>query len=1221
MVALIWLRDKRKYLDYGLLFLVALFVFRSSLFNAGLPLGADAITWVAYPGYLAHNGWWLLTWQGIGFPGAVGEIVPLDLVLTFLFRVFGSPIGVKLLLFATYLMAGVGMYWLAHYWFRSRNIALFSGLLYMAGRAVLDQLILGHLSIVLGYALLPLLPLAWGYMIRRRTLKHILLAAMAFSFFLGSAHLSYLYVALLFLAPYLLWDTIAARLQERGVSWWQFLRPLGLFLLFWVALSMVFLLPTLAGRSIAEQVTDRPLALLLSTIYRESVRDLLESLTLSGVEGGIIFPSVASGALLVMLPLLSFLAWLFRREGRVLLLTLLALFLIFMAKGPNPPMGSLYVWMIENLPYFSGLRTPPRNLLLVSFCYAPLAGIAIDRLCSHIQGLAPFSRLRALGQLSVGKAVPFGLAALLLGAALAPQWPALRFGAKSFSMPSDHLDLYRWLAEQPGDFVVANLPFQGGVGWVDPLNPGAKPGWSSTSEFGIWNSLYHGKTVLAYAQWYPYSRFYLEYNRALNGKTIHMAKLLGAFNVKYVAALPWASAEEKARFAALEGLEEVYRNSSGAIYQNRYWTPRLFAAPRYIAAVGGPQAFPSLATMMGPPPARLVPLVPAFRNQANLEKALDLSDTILFADGDFNDLIFASLQARGSLVLDAVNYVDTSTSNLLGWRANDWHAAQGYSIASSSWSVAATSQDGASLDIPLDVTSPGLYEIWLRAYHEQNRGGLTVALDGQELASLNLRADNTYNAFRWVRAGQSTMEAGRHTLHLTKKGGEGIGEYIDQVAVVQPQALEAEAQRLSRLLQGKDVVLLLQQGRMSSQGEVKAAEESGDGYILATGAGQTITLNVDTPISGDYRLALRPRLEEQISRMGVQVNGEQVAEVGPEEPATFVGPLMVADDDQTAFWAPVNPPEQMALADDAQVKQSGENSLRLDIKPGRAYFTLIQENFAIPQDWSNKRYLTFWFKGTGSGVPLSLEVTSTRDASHYINLQFSDASQDWAQVVIPLPTVSGQETKVDWSQVTGLRLSWNTKDVAGSLYLDGLVAADDIVTPSREAGDVFQWTELKEPLSLHARENTIVLKPQGPMELDLAALYRSPEDASLEQILTYDPEAEPVSLTYERVDPTRYEVKVKADKPFLLHFSETYHPGWRAYVDGKEIAPMVANFHFNGFAIEKTGEYNVTIVYTAQKYASLGTKVSGIAWLVALVYLTILGIREWRRRRQHLEQR
>lgn len=150
-------------------------------------------------------------------------------------------------------------------------------------------------------------------------------------------------------------------------------------------------------------------------------------------------------------------------------------------------------------------------------------------------------------------------------------------------------------------------------------------------------------------------------------------------------------------------------------------------------------------------------------------------------------------------------------------------------------------------------------------------------------------------------------------------------------------------------------------------------------------------------------------------------------------------------------------------------------------------------------------------------------------------------------------------------------------------------------------------------------------------------------------------------ITFRRVNPTKYEVRVKASQPFFLVFSESFHPGWEAYVENSSESigqgdRIVANYpklgvkeakhemvftpsdvsylykkpisddkHFmvNGYANawfvdpkEAGGEdFTITLYYKPQSYFYLGLGVSIITFLSCIGYL----IWYWWKRRKPVE--
>lgn len=91
---------------------------------------------------------------------------------------------------------------------------------------------------------------------------------------------------------------------------------------------------------------------------------------------------------------------------------------------------------------------------------------------------------------------------------------------------------------------------------------------------------------------------------------------------------------------------------------------------------------------------------------------------------------------------------------------------------------------------------------------------------------------------------------------------------------------------------------------------------------------------------------------------------------------------------------------------------------------------------------------------------------------------------------------------------------------------------------------------------------------------------------------------------YKRIDPTRYEVQVEAEKPFILAFAEPYTPGWKAYVDGKGVENIPLYSAINGFLVYTSGNLQITIEYSPQKWLNLGIAITTTTIVAGLIYLT-----------------
>ena len=66
--------------------------------------------------------------------------------------------------------------------------------------------------------------------------------------------------------------------------------------------------------------------------------------------------------------------------------------------------------------------------------------------------------------------------------------------------------------------------------------------------------------------------------------------------------------------------------------------------------------------------------------------------------------------------------------------------------------------------------------------------------------------------------------------------------------------------------------------------------------------------------------------------------------------------------------------------------------------------------------------------------------------------------------------------------------------------------------------------------------------PSKYLKVDMVELTKQGEHS------IHDTNAKEPEITFRKINPTRYVVDVKAEKPFWLVFSESFHAGWKAYV-------------------------------------------------------------------------
>jgi len=90
--------------------------------------------------------------------------------------------------------------------------------------------------------------------------------------------------------------------------------------------------------------------------------------------------------------------------------------------------------------------------------------------------------------------------------------------------------------------------------------------------------------------------------------------------------------------------------------------------------------------------------------------------------------------------------------------------------------------------------------------------------------------------------------------------------------------------------------------------------------------------------------------------------------------------------------------------------------------------------------------------------------------------------------------------------------------------------------------------------------------------------------------------------TIERYENATVSVRVEADGDAILVLADSYYPGWKAFVDGRETEIFRANHFYRGVVLPK-GEHRVEFHYQPQSFA-LGVVISAFALLfVAAVSL------------------
>ncbi len=92
------------------------------------------------------------------------------------------------------------------------------------------------------------------------------------------------------------------------------------------------------------------------------------------------------------------------------------------------------------------------------------------------------------------------------------------------------------------------------------------------------------------------------------------------------------------------------------------------------------------------------------------------------------------------------------------------------------------------------------------------------------------------------------------------------------------------------------------------------------------------------------------------------------------------------------------------------------------------------------------------------------------------------------------------------------------------------------------------------------------------------------------------------TVEYKLYENQESVIKVKTEREGMLFISDSYYPGWKAFIDGKETKIYTADFAFRAVEVPK-GEHDIRMVYEPKSFSD-GVKVS-ILGLVLLLGLFI----------------
>lgn len=885
-------------MDFIALFALVLFVYQG-WFKPGIITYVDLFypptQWVAekvalpYAWSNEHGGYYGGLWQAV-------QYYP-NFLWGFLVQVAG--LGIDTAMRAVWLIPFIfiaipGMYYLAHVLFGRRFVSfLAAAFLPLSSMAILTNH-QGFAALSISLAL-SLWMLAFFYRgLRRRRLRDAVIAGL----FLAAAIAYDIKIAILggglvvFFAAY--WLVTEGPLAEgRGLGWkdvWYLARPIALVALVGFALHLQSLLPAVFSGALAIPRGGEEPAWVNVASYN-SVLDVIMLTTGYWVNQAQITLVGALG-----IAVLVFAAPILRpRDRRVILLTLLALLLIFMAKGAEPPFGGLYTWLYARIPGFVAFRDTNKFILALLVPYALLFAVSVDT----IAGCYRWGRAR----LVQGAAIFLVLALMLwtisptfMGPDAHDRTNPVGSSFQPHPVPPEYQRIYQWMEGLSPDQGIlaspANTPYL----------------LHSERNFGINN---HWHIVLG--SFFDFGRYFVvsgynHYSVMERRLTHNIGAILGLTNIKYVVIKPiydvdWGASTLNRPDFILQGYEEqrdltrLPEFKEAGVFRNEKALPRLYSPSRAAAMVGGRNTLLSLA-LLETDFSQWAFFYPGLAQEGFMD-IWGQMDTVIFSDKGLDDLIMSSVGKAYRIDLfpytkaaekgrpSEQRFYDYWDETETGWfriQSQYWNTERG-EVFESHGGLIQGGTPMARLAVPWTAKEAGAYEVWLRmgVGHDieflRNIGAVSVHLDRSLIGYLSSYSPD-FVGLRWVRAGTIEVAAGEHLVELFNRADTNT---LDKLIIIPQKALAQHDTQIRSALPSKTLIHL-QEGEKSFFRENinwsisdKYGAAASQGYVLTTSAPQeSATTTLELATRDDYRLALRAAGEGFAGRVTIAVDDREV---------------------------------------------------------------------------------------------------------------------------------------------------------------------------------------------------------------------------------------------------------------------------------------------------------------------------------------------------------
>jgi len=1213
-IAIVTKEKSRIILGLAFLVLIALIIFRNFFLSNEIPAGNDIFGWISREYIYGRDYRWLYVWRPYSF-GFVEGINLMDLFFMLTNFAFADAVlTIKVFLFLCYLLGGFSMYAFTYRYTHSSLGALAAGMIYTLNQWFFSQITEGHVDLIFSYAFAPLLFLLVDRALTKVKLKTLIFSALGLTVFLAGFHPNSVVVygvfLALFLVVYLLFPDRDTKLAGRAKNFLKFLTICGII---GILLTAFFTLPFFMNVKAYFMTEGYKYPIEEAEFF--SASNMTEAFILKATEeGGYInvvnisngfgLPDFPVQDLLFFVFLVSYSAILVRRDRYTIFFLIATIISAFISKGINSPLGTFFTWAWLNIPHFAAFRRPNRWETMAVFSNAFFVGLFVSlvhnyitktsaksgRISLKIKWVNSTRKLADVSKASVdfldkcfvafrklSRFVGVSLIIVMLLSGLISCWFFLYNGLLTYKLPKDYVKPFNWIAEQPGDCKVITIN-KSPEEWANGPNAVTDfafcrmltdIGW--VHDIGFDSSIIHDRPVLQDGGWEPASSAFVDYFRRPiinNNMTDNFLKIFGSFNYKYVVISPYSSEKVRDFILNQKGGHIVYNESDSIIVENDFFTPRFFSPDKIMEVIGGSETFVSLCKIdsFNLNETALVFMSP--KEVANFlsDERLNYSTLVFANGGSILDTVMPSMNDSATLII-ASNYAVPSDNITEHWVGSSFWRDSGKLVLGGK---TLTTRGQNKISFPFSITTDGEYEIWIRIAFASDRGKLSVYLDDDFSKELYPKTDY-WTTLKWIKITDLDLKKGYHSLTLYNDG-TGYND-VDAICVAEKSLLEEKLRTFTEKLgsfNGRTIYLLQPEDFLQeTSSKWTIAPKAYEGNVLV---GENALINISP--EGNASASSTQFLQNE-----------------------KIDPSFAMDGNMASRWA-------------SQPFENSSQWLELnwtnphEIVAVKLYFEAAYAQDYLIQTWDEEK--SSWLTQvnvTGNNEqirvhPFEEPVNTTKLRIYAAKFSsFDMVSLHELETYEKSVTISDKLSVYhDGRYKCFIRASSTSENAKIYFKLDDETSEICVFNASSS----YQWFDAG-TFSLTTGDQELRFGTLGRVGISQIVLYSLSENENTTNLSElFAKQASSVMIKYDQLNPCTYKLQINTDKPFLLAFSEVYNPFWKAIVDNEEISAFPVYSFLNGFFINKTGNFTLTLYFTGQNYVDVGLKITSASFLICM---------------------